>query len=91
VTGCEPTFVTVSVTPPGPAVEVTRKISVGGLKNVIRLDVNDAAETVTLFDASDRPGTPNGPRLMHVPSAATLQSASVAHVFWRTQLVPRTR
>ena len=64
VTGSVPTFVTVSLTPPGPAVDVTRNTSVGGLKKVMRLEVNDEADTVTLLEESDRPGTPNGPRLV---------------------------
>ena len=48
------------------------KTSCGGLKNVMRLDVRDDAETVTLLARSDRPGTPNGPRLTHVPSGITV-------------------
>jgi hypothetical protein len=50
VTGAVPKFVTVSATPPAPAVEVARNTSVGGLKKVIMLDVNDVAETVTTFE-----------------------------------------
>ena len=84
-----PRFVTVSVTPPPPAVEVARNTSVGGLKKVIRLELNDVAETNTLEDC-ERPGTPKGPRLTHVPSPGAEQSASVVHALSVVQSMPRT-
>jgi hypothetical protein len=88
--GDVPEFVEVSATPPAFAVLVTRKTSFGGLKNVMRLDVNDAAETVTSVEYSERPGTLKGPRLTHVPSPGAEQSTSDAHALRVVQSTPRT-
>ena len=79
-----------SIVPPGRAVLVARNTSFGGLKNVIRLDVNDAEETVMSDGVSDRPGTANGPREKHDPSVKGLQSASLAHDLRLRQVAERT-
>ena len=88
--GLVPEFVTVWETPPPPALLVALKSSLGGLKNVIKLDVNDPEDTVTSLANSDRPGTPNGPRLTHGPSPGAAQSRSVVHAFFCAQSDPRT-
>jgi len=85
-----PRFVADVSVPPAFATEVTRKTSFGGLKNVIKLDVNDAAETVTLFEKRDRPGTPKGPRLTQGPSPGAEQLLSEVQDLRVVQLVPRT-
>ena len=90
MTGAVPKFVTVSATPPAPAVEVARNTSVGGLKKVIMLEVKDVAETVTTSEYCERPGTPKGPRLTHVSSPVVEQSALVVHAFRVVQSMPRT-
>ena len=69
-------LVSVSCTPPGDEELVMRKTSFGGLKKVIRLEVSDEEETVMSVVVSERPGTKNGPRLMHVPSFTGLQPES---------------
>jgi hypothetical protein len=84
-------FVNVSAKPPALAVLVARNTSFGGLKNVMRLEVNDAAETVTLLASSERPGTPKGPRSTQIPSLGAEQSAFVAHPLRVAQSTPRTR
>jgi hypothetical protein len=90
VTGDADEFVAVSSELPGCAELVMENTSFGGLKNVMRLEVNEAADTVTSVAKSERPGAPNGPRLTHVPSPGSEQSALVRHAFLVAQSDPRT-
>ena len=79
-----------SASPPALVAAVARKTSFRGLKNVIKLEVNDAAETVTSPATSERPGTPNGPRLTQVPSVGARQSVSLVQALRVVLSVPRT-
>ena len=89
--GAVPEFVKVSENPPVFAELVARKTSFGGLKNVIKLDVSEAEDTVTSPANIARPGTPKGPRLTHVPSPGTEQSVLVVQDLRVVQSTPRTR
>ena|SRR6185436_1377985 len=80
-TGWVDPLLTVSSNPPGCAELVTRKTVLGGLKNVIRLDVKDADDTVTSVLESERPGTENGPRLAQIPSLSGLHWALEEQAF----------
>ena len=61
---------------------VTVARTVGGLKNVIKLDVSDALVTVTPEDVSDRPGAENGPRaLTRSGPAVFVKQMSLVQVF----------